>query len=204
MSIEPLAEIQLDKVEQGELAENIKQLEAEDTAVVTLNASVDDFDRILSALMTFRSANISTILLIHKSDDPNDPIEDEEIQAIFTFLRNWDQLLLHNVLELCGDWVPQTFITALEAEAKSELKWFREWWTAYSDQRIHKYPILPWRRFVRKVVQENYQFAIRFLDLVAKPATPENIQEVQKHFQTFLENKRKVLSIFPKKWSRLN
>ncbi len=201
MSIEiAVPEVDLDPLENGSLLSRLEDIEKQAYPLVTLTSSVNDWDKIRKSLLSLRSSNISAMLLLKRSQDL---LEDEEIQAIFTYLRDWDQLLLHNVLEICEGWIPQAFLARLQTEAKLELKWFKEWWVAMSDPRIHKYPGLPWRRFVRKVISENYDFAIRFLYLVALPATPENINEVQEHFNQFLESKKKVLSIFPKRWSKL-
>lgn len=201
MSIEiAVPEVDLDPLENGALIDRLHDLEKQAYPLVTLTSSVNDFEKIRTSLLALRSSGMSAMLLLKRGQDL---LEDEEIQAIFTYLRDWDQLLLHNVLELIEGWVPAAFLPRLQSEAKLELKWFKEWWMAMSDPRIHKYPGLPWRRFVRKVVGENYDFAVRFLYLVALPATPENIEEVQHHFNSFLESKKKVLSIFPKKWSKL-
>lgn len=194
------AEVDLDRLDESAILHNVADFEKKSLPLVTLTSSVDDWEKIRKTLLALRSSNISAVLLIKKSEEF---LEDEEIQAIFTFLRDWDQLLLQNVLEICEGWVPEVFLAPLQNEAKIELKWFKEWWVAVSDPRIHKYPGLPWRRFVRKVVGENYDFATQFLHLVSLPATPENIAAVQTHFNTFLESKKKVLSIFPKKWSKL-
>lgn len=199
MSIET-PEVDLDRLDEPAILHNVADFEKQSLPLVTLTSSIEDWEKIRKTLLALRSSNVSAVLLLKKSEEL---LEDDEIQAIFTFLRDWDQLLLQNVLELCEGWIPQVFLAPLQNEAKIELKWFKEWWIASSDPRIHKYPGLPWRRFVRKVVGENYDFASHFLTLVALPATAENIQAVQSHFNTFLESKKKVLSIFPKKWSKL-
>lgn len=200
MSIEAIPEVDLDRLEIPAILRNVTELEEKQQPLVTLTATIGEWEKIRKTLLALRSSNISAMLLLKRSEDL---LEDEELAAIFTFLRDWDQCLLHNVLEICEGWIPQVFLAPLRNEAKLELKWFREWWAGVSDTRINKYPGLPWRRFVRKVVGENYDFATRFLELVALPATPENIQAVQNHFNAFLEAKKKVLSIFPKRWSKL-
>jgi hypothetical protein len=161
----------------------------------------EHWSRIKRGLCDLRAAGRSAVLLLKRTDAF---LEDDDVLSIFAFLRDWDQFLLHNFLELCEDWVPNTYQPLLQTEAKLELKWFQEWLTASSDTRIHKYPGLPWRSYVRKVVGENYQFATIFLELTANAATPENIQAVQKHFTEFFEGKKKVLCMFPKHWSRGN
>jgi len=201
MSIETaIPEIDIDALEGAALLSRLQDLEKQAYPLVTLTSSVNDWEKIRSSLLALRSSGMSAMLLLRRSQEL---LEDDEIQVIFTYLRDWDQLLLHNVLEICEGWIPAAYLPRLQIEAKLELKWFKEWWMAMSDPRIHKYPGLPWRRFVRKVVGENFDFAIRFLYLVALPATPENIDEVRVHFETFFEAKKKVLSIFPKKWSKL-
>ena len=90
----------------------------------------------------------------------------------------------------------------MQTEAKIELKWFREWLMAASDSRIHKYPGMPWRSFIRKVVGENYTFACTFLELVASTATPENREYLQLLMKGFLESKKKFICTFPKRWGK--
>src|SRR5690606_9168858 len=116
-------------------------------------------------------------------------------------LRDWDQLFVENFLAVCEAWVPQEFQQALRTEAKIELKWAKEWMTAASDQRIHKYPGLPWRSFLRKIMAENYDFAMKFLELTAAAATDENVKKMVAHIQGFLEAKKKVVCVFPKRWN---
>ena len=167
--------------------------------VLTLTSSADNWDRIRSVLCSLRASNASGLLLLKK---PEDVLEDEEIVVILDFLREWDQLLLHNVLGLCANCIPAIFMPHLELEAKNELKWFREWLTALCDPRIYRYPGLPWRSFVRKISAENHAFGLKLLDLVSRPASSDNIQAVQNLFSEFLENKRKVICVFPTNWGR--
>jgi len=166
-----------------------------------VTASVTNWDKIREMLMGLRSANISPILQLRRADAL---LDDEELTYIFTFLKQWDQFLLVNFLEICGEWVPQDFQQRFSVEAKTELRWFKEWATAASDPRIHKYPGLPWRSFMRKINSENHAFALRFLELVAAPATDEIKATLQTLLLEFLEAKKKVVCVFPKRWNRLH
>jgi hypothetical protein len=49
---------------------------------------------------------------------------------------------------------------------------------------------------------ENYRFAVRFLELAAAPATEENLAAITKHIVEFVETKKKVVCIFPKKFKQ--
>lgn len=198
MATEQTPEINLDAT-QATLLHDVESVEKSSPTLVTLNGSVESWEKMMSVLLTLRASNISAVLMLKKSENF---LEDEEIQFLFSFLRDWDQLFLNNFLQICEEWVPKEFQETLRTEAKIELKWAREWLMASSDQRIHKYPGLPWRRFIRKIVDENYAFATRFLELAAAPATSENVQAMIVHIQQLLEAKKKVISIFPKRWSK--
>ncbi len=199
MSIETQSEIDLDQRDESTIPKDVSKIEKAGLPVVTLTSRADNWEKIRQALVSLRSVNVSAVLLLKHEEEI---LEDEEISVILGFLKDWDQLLLQNLLELCEHCIPSVFIPHLQTEAKNELKWFREWLTALGDSRIHKYPGLPWRSFVRKIVKENYEFGMKLLDLIALPATPENIQQVQSHFNTFIENKRKVVCTFPKNWGK--
>lgn len=199
MSIEGLPTLNLDTLlEPKALNVELSQLEEKHQSLVSLAASIDSLERVVTSLMTLRATNISAILYLKK---PEETLDDADLQALFKFLKDWDQLFLHNFLELCGDWVPVEFQSAIQNEAKIELKWAKEWLTANTDPRIYKYPSLPWRSFVRKIIGENYTFAVKFLEMTALPGTPENIQAIHQHLKAFLEAKKKVVCVFPKKWS---
>lgn len=160
MSIEPIPEVNLDAVQEAShWLREVSSFEEQKLSLVTLVSSPDRWDIISTVLCALRASNISATLLLKRSDFV---VEDEEVQLIFSFLRDWDQLLLYNFLELCEGWVPQEYQAALQLEAKIELKWFREWLMAASDSRIHKYPGMPWRSFVRKVSGEKLHFRPHF------------------------------------------
>jgi hypothetical protein len=197
MSIE-IPEINIDDAsEPSALLAQVSMIEEKHQNLVTLQSSIDGLERVISLLMALRSANISAILRLKKGAEV---LEDEELQYLFKYLRDWDQLFLENFLELCGEWIPKEFQAAFQTESKIEKKWAQEWLVANSDQRIYKYPGLPWRSFIRKIVGENYNFAIKFLEQTALPGTPENIAEMHKGIRQFLEAKKKVVCVFPKRW----
>jgi hypothetical protein len=199
MSIETIPEVNLDDWQETTLITEVSGFEQNSQSLVTLHASVGQWDKIRTTLCALRSSNISAILLLRKTDAF---LEDEEILNIFAFLLEFDQLTVQNFLELCNDWVPTTYQPVLRNEAKTELKWFKEWSMASCDTRLHKYPGLPWRSYIRKIVRENYGFATNFLHLASLAATPENIQAMQTHLSSFLETKKKVVCLFPKKWNQ--
>lgn len=197
MNIEGLSVFQIDQTNSSDVPKIVETCENKKESLVVLNASIESLERVVLSLMAFRAANISAILQLKK---PEGFLEDEELNALFRFLKEWDQLFLINFVEICGDWVPQDFQSALRNEAKIEIKWAREWLTANSDQRIYKYPSLPWRSFLRKIIGENCNFVLRFLELTTLPGTPENIKLMNDHLKAFLEAKKKVVCVFPKKW----
>ncbi|NBX93705.1 MAG: hypothetical protein EB078_02375 [Proteobacteria bacterium] len=200
MFIEGIPELNVDSgLEQEEIEKQISEFEKKQSPLIGLQASLDNWKKIQSAICALRSANVSALLELRKS---NEALEDDELIYVFGILRDWDQLYIQNFLELCGDWVPQEFQEILKNEAKIELKWAKEWLTAATDQRITKYPTLPWRSFTRKIVGENYQFAVKFLELAAAPATPENLTAIHAHIKSFVESKKKVVCVFPKKWKQ--
>ena len=200
MFIEGLPELNVDTVRsESELGQEISKLEETQAPLVGIQGSLAHWDQIQIAICTLRSANVSALLALRKEEQP---LEDDEILYVFGVLRDWDQLTLHNFLELCGDWIPQEFQEILKNEAKIELKWAKEWLTAITDQRITKYPTLPWRSFTRKVMAENYKFAVKFLELAAAPATEENVKAIHQHIRDFVEIKKQVVCIFPKKWKQ--
>lgn len=200
MSIEPIVEVDLDTYpDEATLLAQASTLESQRLSVVSLTASLESWEKLTSFLCALRSANISPILQIRRGEEL---LEDEEILYVFSFLRSWDQFLLGNFMEICGEWVPALYQPLLQIEAKTELKWFKEWSLAASDPRIHKYPGLPWRSFMRKINTENHRFAAQFLELTANAATPENLKIMDTHIRAFLEAKKKVVCVFPKRWSR--
>lgn len=198
MPIEGAHEVDLDAVPSAEaLASSIADLERGGVTAVTLTASPPHWDVVREALPRLRAAGIAAVLLVKK---PSEPLFDEEITALFDYLKLWDQFLLHNVLEACPEKFPKGAVSALSHEAKLELKWITEWAAASADPRVHKYPGLPWRRFIRKINDENYAFVIRFLEHMKGPETQENVEAAKQLFRAFLEEKKKVVNLFPKKW----
>lgn len=199
MSIEPTPEINVDSESSLDALSRFSVPEKEAVPLVTVTGSVESWEKIKETLCTLRAVNVSSVLHIKRDRD----LDDDEIIFLFSFLRDWDQLFLHNFLEICGEWVPQEFQTTLLNESKIEQKWIKEWLTANSDQRIYKYPSLPWRSFIRKIVGENYDFAMVFMMLAASPATDENVKAMHDHIKAFLEIKKKVVCVFPKRWGKL-
>lgn len=164
--------------------------------IVYLEAELASFDRARSSLCLLRASNLSPILLL-KVVEP--PPTDIEIETVIPFLRDWDQLFLFNILALFQSRLPVGLLRDLEIEAKIELKWFREWLVANQDPRLSRYPGLPWRSFIRKVIQENFAFCQTLMqveDVEAERASLENT------VRGFLKSRKKAICFFPKKWSQ--
>ena len=182
------ADKNLEKLPAGKsIAEYINELEAEGQGLFTFKAQVQSWEKVRDALLACRSANLGVLYLV---SPPERPLQDEELAFIIDFLVECDQLSLTNLLVLMGDKLPVPFRSQLESEAKIERKWLEEWLLAASAQEIHKYPGLPWRSFIRKIVQENGDFAESVL--------AGHLEE--SYLNDFLEKKKKVVCIFPKRW----
>lgn len=190
------ADIDLDTIPDVEWLPTLIELENRGPRLVTLTCSPVHVDRAKQALLGLRAEGVPSVLLLNARQSL---LDDEEMAVLFTFLHDWDQLLLRNILELCLDWIPKEFQVALQQEARTELKWFQEWQLAANDPRVHKYPGMPWRSFIRRINAENRAFAGEFLRLIALPSTPENQQALGKTLQEFLTTKKKVVSVFPKR-----
>lgn len=193
----PIEQFTLSDVHAKSLKRWVRGLEKQDSVCVQLTVPVQAREKTTEVLCALRSANISVLLLVSAE---NSLLEDDEMIDLFEWLRTWDQLSLRNFMELCGNWVPQDFGATLEQESKTEFKWFQEWQTAIADPRVHRYPTLPWRSFVRRINHENFSFALDFLEIVALPSSEENRNRLQIRAQAFIEAKKKAICIFPKKW----
>jgi hypothetical protein len=200
MSIEPAPRLELDQfLGEDAILAHIQGFEGKQIPLVTLVASVESLGRVKTTLCGLRSLNISALLLLSPASVP---LTDDELEVVFLFLRDWDQLILHNWLELCRDRIPAQLLGLLQNEAKIELKWFQEWQIATSDSRIHKYPTLPWRSFIRKIVRENHKFVSAFLPMVEPERLEANAPAISQLVRDFLEEKKKVVCIFPKRWGK--
>jgi len=197
-------EVDLDSLQgQDGLSSWVRALEERQLPAVTLRASVRDWDRIQSAILMCRAANISVVLLLKaEAEAEGTVVPMEELPELLGLLRLWGQCLLHNILVLLRPAIPAGAIRALGAEAKIELMWFREWGTASSDARVHRYPGLPWRSFMRNVNEENFAFAVRLLELEAREGEPAPEAETAQAITEFLAAKKKVVNIFPKRRHR--
>lgn len=179
----------------------IESLESAQTfSLITVDASVAAWDTCRQCLARIRSANLPAMLRIKKGDWI---CELAETGYLLKALRDWDQLTLHNLLELLKEYLPQESRVCLESESKIEMKSFQEWMVAANDPRIHQYPTLPWRSFIRKVVAENYEFASDTLDILYMVgADAEHSPELKTLLDSFLNSKKKVLCLFPKRWKK--
>ncbi len=197
MSIETLErKLVIDELDSYELIREVEEIEKQKQLLVYLVGSVGAWDRIRDALMVLRSSNIAALLLFTQLEGL---LTKEELEYLIAFLRDWDQLSLHNVLAVCGERIPAEYLELLRNEAKGELKHFREWLMASHDPRLHKYPGLPWRSFIRKIVAENYIFASN----VGKWDVLEEPSEITRQVACFLDAKKRVVCFFPKRWSKL-
>jgi hypothetical protein len=182
--------LHLDALKPQVVKKQIAQLEKKKASLLTLGTSARDWDQVRDTLCSARASGLSVLLLLEQVDSTR-PVH--EVLVLLASLRDWDQLLLRNFLEVCSARVPEKYLPALQHEAKIELKWFQEWQTALSDPRIHRYPGLPWRSFLRKVNAENYAFAKALL---------ESTTEDARLLEGFLMSKKKTICVFPKNWSR--
>lgn len=188
MSIETV-DLDLDQLPPAKLAAQVARLEKSSAPLATLAASPEHVVYLRDALMALRASGISPLLTLRRGSETHDR---ETLLQFFALLRDWDQLLLRNMLELIGDRVPEKFRPNLAFEARTEAKWFQEWLTAVSDPRIHRYPGLPWRSFLRKVNAENFDFARALL----------SDEPLEERVTQFLIAKKKTICIFPKNWNK--
>ncbi|MBI3295100.1 MAG: hypothetical protein HYZ71_10255 [Deltaproteobacteria bacterium] len=181
------------------LLPRIDLLELEERhSLVTLEVSVAAWPICRKVLARLRSAGLPVLIQIQRRDWQ---CELEELTFLFGELRNCDQLTLQNLLELAHDLIPAESLQLLHNESRIEIKSFQEWVVASEDPRVHLYPVLPWRSFIRKVIQENFEFSRSLLDLhfMYGPDTGTS-PELKRLIEQFLNSKKKVLCIFPKKW----
>lgn len=178
----------------------LNQLEESDGHFAEVHCEVEKLSELGSVLCAFRARNVSVLLHLDKNYEAED---DVQAASAIACLHEWDQLSLQSVLILCRRLIPESALKMLEAESKIEQMWMREWFTASENPQIGKIPGLPWRRFIRKVVFENFEFADGLFQIQLSDE-PEEVrhQKLKEHLIHFLQNKKKVVSIFPKKWSK--
>jgi len=192
--------LQLGSLTSEALSKQLAKCETSGQAVVYLEADLTEFERVRSSLCLLRASNLSPILLLKPLDPPPTVAE---LEAVIPYLRDWDQLFLFNILVLFQGWLPPSFAKELELEAKIELKWFREWLVANQDARLSRYPGLPWRSYIRKVIGENYDFTLMLLR-VGQPDESGQRDEMTlgNLLRSFLKSRKKAICFFPKKWGR--
>src|SRR6185437_13810152 len=100
MSIEPLSELNLDTIPDKQWLKTLVDLESGGSRLVQLIASPARLDRAKEALLALRAEGVPAVLLV---DGRKTLLDDDEMAAQFSFLHDWDQLLLRNMLELCLD-----------------------------------------------------------------------------------------------------
>lgn len=190
--------LRIEELAPEEFEQRLTALEKGGDGIVYLEATLDDFERLRQALCAVRASNLSPILLLGKGNAlPSVP----ELEAVAAFLRDWDQLFLFNLISLFEGWIPEKFIKDLTLEAKIELKWFREWLVANQDSRLSRYPGLPWRSYIRKVIGENFQLAEGLLRLGSSPE--RDAAAMDRLLLEHLRSRKKAIAFFPKKWSKL-
>lgn len=198
MSTEPTAHFDLESLaDDGAVLAALSSTEADDRPLIRLVGGVGQWERIKQLMPQLRSANVAVCLSFKKGGE----VSEETLTEIFAHLRLWDQFTLHNLLELSGQWLAPQFLKALSQEARFETKWFEEWSTAAADTRLHKYPNLPWRRFIRKANHENYQFFTTLLEEWGK-GTDDEEARVGAVVAAFLKEKRKAVNIAPKRFNK--
>jgi hypothetical protein len=170
-----------------ELIAQSKKWAKEDLKVIPLSTSVRAWKETRAALLELRALGYSALVHLKEGEENSESFE------VLEELCAWDQLSLRNVLVLMRKKIPESFFESLRLEAKIEEKWFSEWNQALQDPRLHKYPGLPWRRFIRKANRENLDFAKK-IEAVSGGDCENAVTE-------FLLLKKKAVNIFPKKWS---
>jgi hypothetical protein len=193
MSIEVNADLDIDRPLPGGLRGQLDSLEKRNAMLATVAASVENLETLKETLCGLRASGISPMVLLKPVETP---LTTDEILAVFAFLRDWDQLLLRNVLEVASARIDPKYVPSLIQEAKIEFKWFQEWQTAVADPRIHRYPGLPWRSFLRKVNAENFEFSQL---LLRDDSTGDTLDLAVK---AFLVGKKKTICVFPKNWGK--
>ena len=203
MNIETLPELKIDLNDiQGEddLLFELEAFDKKQLHVVYLIAAKEELEQVKSALCTLRAHNKSGIVMVKREDLP---VDVKELAYIIRSLRDQDQLLLHNIMQLIEMLLPESHHQTLRTEAPNELKWFREWLMASHDPRIHKYPGLPWRSYVRKVNQENFHFSASLVEILSSRLGDAD-DRLGPVIRDFLEKKKQALCLFPKRWNRAN
>jgi hypothetical protein len=164
--------------------------------VELLDVSIANMGNVFEELCEYRAKNSPVILSLKPAE--NTPL-DEAIEVAIQ-LRDWDQLTLQNILALFGNKFSPEALSVLQKESRIEQKCFTEWLMASHDSRINKYPQLPYRSFIRKIIKENFSFILNCLQIWDSENSGE---EMKKVLRDFIETKKKVVTIFPKKWERL-
>lgn len=186
-----LSSLSLDSFEEDtDLLAQAELLYEGNPSVVFLQSDLIHADRMKRVLLALRAADIPTILLVRSRE----PLVMSAAFQQLEFLKQWDQCSLINVMQICQNAIPERFSSVLTAEAKIELKWLQEWWSASQGPRMARYPGLPWRSFIRKINSENFQFARELIS--------EGDSDLDERMKTFLTNKKKVVCVFPKRWGK--
>ncbi len=198
MSTESPLLFDLDAIADSALLPAMEAGEDGNRALVRLSGSVAVWDRLKILMPQLRASGVAVVLSLKKGTAE---ISEERLTEIFSCLKLWDQFTLQNLLELSGHWLLPQFFTPLQQESRLEMKWFEEWSTAAADTRLHKYPNLPWRRFIRKANDENYHFFTKLLTEWGVGSDDEEVR-VGSVVAEFLKEKRKAVNIFPKRFNK--
>jgi hypothetical protein len=199
MSIEASRELNLEAIPDSDWPAALADLGNQPPPLVIVTCRPASIERAGRVLLDLRAHGSAGLLMI---DGRDSLLDDNELAVLFGCLRDWDQCLLRNILEVCLEWIPQGYHAQLTQEARTELKWLQEWQTATADPRLHKYPTLPWRSFIRRINQENFAFASLLLELVAAPSLPETRAALDQLLTAFLDDKKKAVCLFPKHKAR--
>ncbi len=195
MPTEREAELRIDTLQSvEEILARVSQMETVPSQIIVITASFESLSSVKATLLSLRASDLGCVVLVQK------PLEEPsftEKQEALSMLRDWDQLLLFNVLNILSANIPDLFLSALAQEAKIEQKWFKEWVVGSQDPRMMKYPGIPWRSFIRKAVAENYTFATSVLGMGSDQT--EDFQNLVSHF---LSQKKQAVNIFPKRLKR--
>lgn len=146
-----------------------------------------------AALCDARALGVGVVLTVLAAEDTG-------AAALIDFLRDWDQLSLSNAIEACARYLPAAALPVLREHATIESKWFEQWHMALGDPRFARYPNLPWRRFLRRINEENHRFFRSWLDDQAFQFASDDPMAAGR-IRAFLATKQKTVSLFPKRWN---
>ncbi len=153
--------------------------------IVILEVSLSEWASLNSALCAMRAAN--TGVLVKLSTDKERPLGKSQCVEICHSLRDWDQLSFGNLITLAGELVPNELKELLNDVAQHEDRILRQWLFAVQTSLHFGRLRFPWRSFIRRVVNENF-------DIAKKIFEEHSSEENNEIFRQSYIQKRKVIS----------